>query len=169
MKATLLLISTALASVCFSGQSFAQTAPVPIPASRVYYCGGGVEAYSIANQACYYNTQSIGRVDHSDIAGWPTPQRKPNYYYDDQKGNYVGNLMSNQFNVEIPGIHDSTQIDSYHTADQEEKLVIACPSGTKPSSATILGTPVAIQGSGTNLTFNPALVTTLQPVVFMCS
>ncbi|HVI42335.1 MAG TPA: hypothetical protein VM577_16905 [Anaerovoracaceae bacterium] len=142
--------------------------PSPVPAPRVYFCGGDTEGYQ--NSICYYTTQGNVQIDPSttppnlSLVSKPS-SRRPNWYYDDNiinqdatRGNYVGAAWQNQFNVDLT-----------KASGKSEHLVVGCPSSMKPTSATMLGVPVAILGGGTNLTFDPKVVLTLQQVSLMCS
>ncbi len=143
--------------------------PNPVPAPRIYFCGGDTETYS--NQACYYSLQGNVQIDPNttppilSLDNQPSGKRRPNWYYDDNiinqdatRGNYVGAAWQNQFMVDLTKV-----------SGQIEHLVVGCPSSMAPTSATMLGTPVALLGSGTNFTFDPKVVSTLQQVSLMCS
>lgn len=127
----------------------------PFPASKTYFCGGGTQIYNYSDAHCHYymGGNMLGRTDHSDIAGWPTPTRTPNYFYDDQHvnsdgtiGNYVYKIMLNQFNITNGG-----------AGNNGELLTVACPTGTAPNSATANGVAVPLGGGGTNFTTTASL------------
>lgn len=151
-----------LSSVLYSTMVFAFNAPLPIttanpvPASKVYFCGGGTEYYNTSDNACHFYMAGniLGKTDHSDITGWPTPARKPNYAYDDVKGNYVSVLMGNQFNFTLSG-------------NAAEKLTMACPTGTSPTSASVSGTAVSLGGGAGGYVVSGA-ITTLSQLSVLC-
>lgn len=159
----LLLVSIPLVLSLLSVNALAQfypgsiqpsTTANPKPAVKVYFCGGGTEYYS--NGACHFYMAGniLGKTDHSDITGWPTPARLPNYTYDDVQGNYVYYLANlTQFTITLSG-------------NAAEKLVMACPSGTSPSSANVSGTAVSFAGSGA--TFVASGITSLSQLAVLC-
>jgi hypothetical protein len=149
------LLSVVAQAQFYPAQHLPITAANPKPAVKVYFCGGGTEYYSGGACHFYMAGNILGKTDHSDIAGWPTPARMPNYTYDDVQGNYVYYLANlTQFTVTLSG-------------NAAEKLVMACPSGTNPSSANVSGTAVAFSGSGG--TYVASGITTLSQLSVLCS